>query len=85
MPRLGRWERGAGAWMRLEWEGEEEERVIEGKSIGDWGQRALADGMERVVHVRYGGSVKESSNGGSKFEGMSVKTIGEGQFHISKC
>lgn len=31
--------------------------------------------MERVVRVHYGGSVKESSHGGSQFEGMSVKTI----------
>uniref|UniRef100_A0A0E0A1E9 Uncharacterized protein n=1 Tax=Oryza glumipatula TaxID=40148 RepID=A0A0E0A1E9_9ORYZ len=31
--------------------------------------------MERVVRVHYGGSVLESSNGGSQFDGMSVKTI----------
>lgn len=31
--------------------------------------------MERVVHVHYGGSVLESSNGGSQFDGMSVKMI----------
>uniref|UniRef100_A0A0D3G9K8 Uncharacterized protein n=1 Tax=Oryza barthii TaxID=65489 RepID=A0A0D3G9K8_9ORYZ len=31
--------------------------------------------MERVVRVHYGGSVLESSNGGSQFDGMSVKMI----------
>uniref|UniRef100_A0A0E0DTN8 PSII 6.1 kDa protein n=1 Tax=Oryza meridionalis TaxID=40149 RepID=A0A0E0DTN8_9ORYZ len=51
--------------------------LTRGKSRGFGGDFVwrLWSKMERVVRVHYDGSVLESSNGGSQFDGMSVKTV----------